>query len=449
MTQLDIQLYGAQYDFVTDPRRFSVFIGGIGAGKTIAGAARAISAAAGHIDGLRIQTPNTGMITAPTMNILRDATIPTFRELAGDLVARMTTSEPINALLANGSRVYFRSAHNPELLRGPSISWWWGDEAALYTRQTWHIMIGRLREFGRPGYAWLTTTPKGRNWIYQEFLRRPRHSYAFFKAATRQNPFIDLDYYETLRESYSGDFARQELDGDFVAYEGLIYWEFDRAAHVITPAPPPQDAPSSALSPIPLQVNPTLSPIPLQGEGLGERFTHVVAGVDWGFSSPGVILVLGLTSDGVLTGLREEYARSRRIEEWAQVARQLQDTYAIDSFFCDPSEPAFIAQFQQAGCNAVAANNDVLVGIQMVKNRLAHDRLANRPRLLLTPDFVHTAAEFEQYQWLKNRDGFADKPKKANDHCLDALRYACVGVDSQEDGAGEMFDAGGVMVEGY
>lgn len=442
MTQLDIQLYDAQYAFVTDPRRFSVFIGGIGSGKTIAGAARAISAAAGHIDGVKIKTPHTGMITAPTMNILRDATIPTFRELAGDMVVKMTTSEPINALLANGSRIYFRSAHNPELLRGPSISWWWGDEAALYSRNTWRIMIGRLRESGKPGYAWLTTTPKGRNWIYQEFLHRPRPKYAFFKAATRENPFIDLDYYETLRESYSGDFARQELDGDFVTFEGLVYWEFDRAIHVITPATPPQDAPISD----PSSLTPPLQAVE-RGPGGEDKFTQVVAGVDWGYASPGVIVVYGVDAEGVMMGLHEEYARHRRIEEWAEVAQQLRDTYEIETFFCDPSEPAFIAQFQRAGCNAIAANNDVMAGIQAVKNRLA--RITHGPRLLLTPDFVHTAAEFEQYEWMSNPSGLLDRPKKAHDHALDATRYACVGVDSQEDGAGEMFDAGSVMVEGY
>jgi len=253
MTQLDIHLYDPQDNFVNDPRRFSVFVGGIGSGKTVAGAARAIFAASGDIGGRRIQTPNVGMITAPTYNILRDATIPTFRELAGDLIVKMNTSGSINARLSNGSEIYFRSAHTPENLRGPSISWWWGDEAALYSRKTWHIMIGRLRQFGKSGYAWLTTTPKGRNWIYQEFLGKSRPNYALFKAATRQNPFIDLEYYEFLRESYSGDFARQELDGDFVAYEGLIYWEFDRAAHVITSAPPsPPDASSSNLYPSPL-----------------------------------------------------------------------------------------------------------------------------------------------------------------------------------------------------
>lgn len=408
MTDLPISLYSRQYNFIQDPRNFLAFIAGIGAGKSIAGAARAIAAASGSIGALKIGTPNTGMITAPTYNVLRDATVPAFRELAGDLIADMTNSSPINATLINGSKIYFRSAHKHELLRGPSVAWWWGDEAALNHRDVWRIMIGRLRQHGKLGHAWLTTTPKGRNWIYQEFVQAQRAQYGIYKAATWMNPFIDADYYRMLRESYTGDFARQELEGDFVAFEGLIYSEFDRDTHMSTAKHP-------------------------------DKWHMVVAGVDWGYANPGVIVVYGVDSDGRMWGLHEEYQRRRRIEEWASVAQQLQQQYGIETFFCDPAEPDFIAQFQQAYCNAVAANNEVLTGIQAVKNRLVVQK-DGLPRFILSPDFVWTAAEFEQYQWAEHRDGLHDKPKKAGDHSMDATRYATMGVDAQFGGsAGEMY----------
>lgn len=408
MTNLPISLYSRQFTFIQDERSFLAFIAGIGAGKSIAGAARAISAGLGTIGTRSIATPNIGMVTAPSYNVLRDATVPAFREMAGDLIAEMTASSPINATLINGSRIFFRSAHKQELLRGPSVAWWWGDEAALYHRDVWRIMIGRLRQHGKLGHAWLTTTPKGRNWIYQEFVQQQRQQYAIYKAATWMNPFIDPEYYRMLRESYTGDFARQELEGDFVAFEGLIYSEFDRETHMLTVKRP-------------------------------EQYAMVVAGVDWGYANPGVIVVYGVDTDGRMWGLHEEYQRRRRIEEWAQVAQQLQQQHGIETFFCDPSEPDFIAQFQQAFCNAVAANNEVLTGIQAVKNRLVRQK-DGLPRLILSPDFVWTAAEFEQYQWMEHRDGLRDQPKKAGDHAMDATRYVVMGVDAGFGGsAGEMY----------
>jgi phage terminase large subunit len=421
-----LELYDNQHDFVYTPHHFAAFLGGIGSGKSVAGAVRALLAAAGHIDGVTVPTPNTGMITAPTYNILRDATLPAFREAAGeDMIVHITTTPPINVMLQNGSYILFRSAQQPELLRGPSLTWWWGDEAALYSRAVWKIMIGRLRQKNRLGYAWLTTTPKGRNWVFQEFMQRraadlfngvapatvetvpakPNSRYALYRARTHRNPFIDLAYYDALAESYNGDFARQELEGEFLAFEGLVYNEFDRAVHVRVPPRP-------------------------EGEGQGVRvFDRAVAGVDWGYANAGVIVVFGVDSDGRLWGLHEEYARLRRVEEWTALAAQLAARYAVETFFCDPSEPDFIAQFAQAGVNAMPAVNDVLPGIQAVKNRLVvqGDGL---PRLIFSPDFVHTAAEFEQYQWLENRDGLRDAPKKTNDHACDAVRYAVTGVDA-------------------
>jgi phage terminase large subunit-like protein len=434
----EVELYGQQHNFADSPHQFSLLVGGIGSGKTVAGAARSIRAAHGRIDGSKIFIPYTGMITAPTYNVLRDATIPTFRDLASDLVESMSTAPPINAKLKNGSQIYFRSAHQPELLRGPSIAWWWGDEAALYTADVWRIMIGRLRQQGQTGYAWLTTTPKGRNWIYKEFMLKERARYGVFRATTRENPYVDLDYYAMLRENYNDEFARQELDGDFVAFEGLIYWEFDRLAHVMA------FLPALGARPEHLAIDPEYNlPSALQIPNSGVRtvpFERVVAGVDWGYANPGVIVVFGVDSDGRMWGLREEYARRRRIEEWAQVARQLQIDLGIEIFYCDPSEPDFIQTFIDAGCPAVAADNDVMVGIHAVKNRLVV-REDGLPRLIFVPDFVYTASEFEQYQWMSNRDGLQDRPKKANDHACDATRYCVMGVNSHigEDIAGGLY----------
>jgi PBSX family phage terminase large subunit len=383
-------VYERQQQFIEDRHNFAAFIGGIGSGKTWSGAIKTLEFA--------LSKPCVGMVTAPTYNVLRDATVPTFREVAGEHITEITNSSPINATLSNGSRILFRSAHKPELLRGPSLSFWWGDEAALYDKNVLKIMQGRLRQGGRLGYAWLTTTPKGRNWIYQEFIQKARERYAIYKAKTSDNTFIDPDYYEMLAESYTGDFARQELDGDFVAFEGLIYPFFDRDIHITT------------------QTRPT-------------QWAMVAAGVDWGFANPGVIVVYGVDSDGRMWGLHEEYARRRRVEEWAELAKQLEQQYKIDYFFCDPAEPDNISQFQMLGVNAVPAENEVWLGIQSVQNRLTvqGDGLS---RLILSPEFVNTAAEFEQYQWAEHKDGLHDKPKKVNDHTMDATRYASVGVDA-------------------
>lgn len=397
-----IDLFGQQYAFTVCPAHFAALNGGIGSGKSIAGAVRSLYAGLGSIGGAKVQTPNVGVVTAPTYPMLRDASIRTFLEITGDLVTNWNKSEN-HATLLNGSEILFRTADDPDHLRGPNLTWWWGDEGAYYHADVWRVMIGRLRQFGQQGYAWVTTTPKGRNWLYREFVQVTRDDYAIFNIKTKQNPFLAEGFVRSLEESYTGDFARQELEGDFVAFEGLIYPEFNRDTHVISDA--------------------------------HGQYAYYVAGVDWGYANPGVILVFGVDGDGRMTLVREEYQRQRRIEEWAALARALHDTFFIQTFYCDPAEPDFIAAFQAAGCAATQANNEVLPGIQAVKNRLVV-RGDGRPRLRLSAEAVNTAVEFEQYAWMENRDGVRDAPKKTNDHALDALRYACMGI---EDASGALF----------
>ncbi len=403
MTTLDLRLFGNQHRFVLSEAHDAAMVGGIGSGKTQGGAVRALLAAYGRIGRISIPAPNLGIVTAPTYPMLADSTLRTFREVAGDLVDVKSSafSAPMHVLLRNGSEIIFRSADKPEHLRGPSASWSWDDEAALHGKLVRDIAIGRLRQFGRHGYNWLTTTPKGRNWIWQKFVERPLPGSEIFRVRTRDNPFLDEGFIQSLEQEYQGDFARQELLGEFVAFEGLIYPEFSRDLHVAQTGQIPRD------------------------------FKEMIAGVDWGFVNPGVIKVLGVTSDKRAYVVHEEYQRKRGIDEWVNVAVQLRDIWHIGDFYCDPSEPDYIDKFKAKGLKARAADNTVTTGIQAVKRRLAV-RADGLPGLLYYPGAMWSFSEYEQYQWARKGEDLLDKPLKANDHALDAIRYAIMGLDEPD-----------------
>lgn len=392
-------LYDKQEQFVMSEARHAAFVAGIGSGKSWAGAVRAHRAAMGWIGSRKIITPNLGMFTAPTEDMIRKATLRTFLEIADrDIVSHNKNEKLI--VLRNGSEIYYASTQHPDRLRGPSISWWWGDEAAFYEAVVRKIMIGRLRQHGRLGYDWLTTTPKGRNWVWQTFVQAvpeaARDQYLLIKASSRENTFQDSEVVEMWEREYVGDFARQELDAEFVAFEGLIYNEFDRGRHVRSAMP---------------------------------QYPRYVAGVDWGFANPGVIVVVGVDGDGGVGITRLMHERQTRIEEWVNIAVQLRGIYGIGAWYCDPSSPDNIRKFVDAGLKAEPANNTVQTGIQAVKNRLVGLAADGWPRLTITQDAVELIDEFESYQWAENRHGLRDEPVKAKDHALDALRYAIMGID--------------------
>lgn len=390
---------GLQTDFVLAEEHFVCAAGGIGSGKSIGGAQRAILAACGRLGAKSIRTPNLGVVTAPTYTMLKDASLRTFLDFAGGLVTDFNKND-MKATLANGSEILFRSADNPDRLRGPTIAWWWGDEAAYSSDALYKIMVGRLRQYGQLGHLWLTTTPKGRNWIWQRFKQKPQPSTKLFQLPTWANPFLDEAIYRAWLDSYAGDFALQELEGEFIAYDGLIYAGFDRDLHVRTK--------------------------------LADKFVHTLAGVDWGFNHPGVMLIFGLDYDGRLWLIHEEYKRQTNIEDWAEIAKQLNATYRPSTWYCDPSEPSYIAKLKAVGCKAVEANNEVRPGIQRVANRLVR-RADGLPKLLVASYAANTITEFEQYKWAEVRGELREEPMKANDHTMDALRYVVNALDGADD----------------
>lgn len=159
---------------------------------------------------------STGMVIAPTYPMLRDSTLRTFLDLAQSYVpplVRMFYKAEMTAVLTNGTHVLFRSAEHPDRLRGPNLGWFWLDEAAMMDEEAWLIMLGRLRE--RPGRAWVTSTPKGYNWLYEAFVKSATADHVAIRATTMSNPFLPSAFVPALAQSYSGTWYAQEVEGEF------------------------------------------------------------------------------------------------------------------------------------------------------------------------------------------------------------------------------------------
>jgi PBSX family phage terminase large subunit len=215
-----------QREFWDSDARFRAFTGGVGSGKTRLGCLSVFAQPPGSL----------GVVAAPTYPMLRDATLRTFLELArdGKVLDTWHASEML-ARLVNGSEVMFRSADDPDRLRGPNIGWFWLDEAAMMGVDVWNIMLGRLRE--APGRAWLTTTPRGDNWIYDRWVRKALPGYAMIRSSSRDNPFLPPDFIANLESAYTSRFARQEIEGEFLLdVPGALWKRAELDAHRVQSA---------------------------------------------------------------------------------------------------------------------------------------------------------------------------------------------------------------------
>jgi hypothetical protein len=124
--------------------------------------------------------------------------------------------------------VLFRTASDPDVLRGPNLGWFWPDEAALMSVDVWPVMLARLRL--SPGQAWVTTTPRGkRNWTHTTFATGgPK--YRTIVASTRGAFWNPPEFLDSMLGNYSPDFARQEIDAEVLddEQEGLVpLWWLD------------------------------------------------------------------------------------------------------------------------------------------------------------------------------------------------------------------------------
>lgn len=197
-----------QFSFITSEEKQTAYIGGIGAGKTRASVYKAISMPLGA----------PGMLIAPTYGMLNDTLIRTFMEIAEPLIKKFDKGR-YNMTLMDGKEILFRSADNPDKLRGPNLGWAGLDECALMNALTLDIVVGRLRR--APGKMWFTTTPKGKkHWLYEYVTK---NDVELFEASSFDNPYLPDFYLNRLQKQYSDDFYRQEVLGRFVETGGTVF----------------------------------------------------------------------------------------------------------------------------------------------------------------------------------------------------------------------------------
>jgi predicted phage terminase large subunit-like protein len=209
----DLELSQAQHDFVHSKALYRGFVGGRGSGKTWAGCYEILS---------RAKEKRTYLAAAPTGVLMQDITFPTFSQMAKDLGLwhSVRLSPYPNVTLINGAIIRFRTAEDPEKLRGPNLSGVWLDEASLMHEDAYFISIACLREGGMQGGLTATFTPQGlTHWSYDRFGKNKPDT-AIFHARTKDNCFVPAGFQETLERQYTGLRAAQELEGKFVAVEG-------------------------------------------------------------------------------------------------------------------------------------------------------------------------------------------------------------------------------------
>lgn len=234
-----------QAEFLESAAEYRLFCGGVGSGKTEAGGRLAVKLSLSHV--------GFGFVGANTYQQLHTATLPALfgllellriphvfnRAPPADWGSRpfRRFSDILSIRARSGVRfVHCRSLSDPDALRGLAFHWAWLDETRDTSEEAFDVVLSRRRGFGAGPYPiGVTTTPNGYNWIFKRFCGSERlPNSAVIRASSFDNPWLRKGFVDELLHAYNKRLAQQEVYGDFVSLaEGRVFYEFDRARHVV------------------------------------------------------------------------------------------------------------------------------------------------------------------------------------------------------------------------
>lgn len=389
--------HAGQAAFHAEAQRFAIVAAGVRSGKTHAAAREALRRI------YRDRAVKRGALrywcAAPTYAVGKVQQRELFEALGmpgSPLVVEFRKSER-ELVLRDDIFIEFKTTERPENLVAAGLDGLWVDEAARVKAEAWLGGL-RMRLSDRQGWAVFSTTPLGRNWFFRHLVQPAQNGadeFSLHTWTTADNTCVPALVAEVAkaRATLPATYFRREYEASFDAFVGQVFAEFDAARHVVGADP--------------------------------ARVAETRYGVDWGYRHPGAIVCLQRDRSGRWVVVEEIVASGTLVaadegESWVSLADELVERRGPGVFYCDPSQPASIRSFRQAGLSARPADNDVAAGIQTVARAL--HPAGDGPRLVVHRRCVHTVEQLLTYRWDEAADG--ERPHKENDDACDALRYA-------------------------
>lgn len=310
-----------------------------------------------------------------------------------------------------------------------------------------------------PGWMLLTANPS-RNWVYQQIVK-PFHIYRTTSEVTEEllclrdpetnKPVLGIDgkpqllievvegstyenrhvlpqsFINLMESTYRGQQRDRYMKGLWVAYEGLIYPEFDDTLHMI----PHQNVVS--------YYDRLLD---------GGYDLDWVESYDYGKAVPSCYLAGFIDPHGNIIFAEGFYKKEYQLPDQFEAVRKIRKKWGIDPdnhILADPDifrrgksmkhdERISDAFWSDANLQVTRASNEVLGGITKVSGYMTpRDGWINpfngttpAPAMYFSQALNFISEEMGGYFWKKDTSGSSriDEPQGRNDHAMDALKYS-------------------------
>lgn len=269
-------------------------------------------------------------------------------------------------------------------IRGMTAFGAYVNEASLANEKVFKEIISRCSGDGAR-IVFDTNPDNPEHWLKKEYIDSKSENIISYHFELDDNTFLSPRYIQNIKESTpSGMFYDRDIRGLWVTGEGVVYSDFDSNKHFINDVD-------------------------------NVEFETYIAGVDWGYSHFGSIVVFGIDKLNNWYLLEEHAKQFKEIDYWADVALDIKARYGNINFYCDSARPEHVERFRRERVRAINADKSVLSGIEEVA------RLIKLGRFFVVSDKVKVfKKEIYNYVW----DEKTGNPVKENDDVMDSMRYA-------------------------
>ena len=258
------------------------------------------------------------------------------------------------------------------------------NEASLANETVFKEIISRCSGDGAR-IVFDTNPDNPEHWLKKEYIDNKSENIISYHFELDDNTFLSERYIKNIKESTpSGMFYDRDIKGLWVTGEGVVYSDFDGNKHFI-----------SDISEI--------------------EFETYIAGVDWGYSHYGSIVVFGIDKDNKWYLIEEHATQFKEIDYWVTIALGVKERYGNINFYCDSARPEHVERFRRERIRAINADKSILSGIEEVARLIKLNRF-----FVLSSKVKQFKKEIYNYIW----DEKTGNPVKENDDVMDAMRYA-------------------------
>ena len=215
-----------QSKIYSDENRFRVVVAGRRFGKTFLSVTELVTQA---LKGKR----KVCWYVAPTYKAAKEIAWDMLLAFLPKEYIQKTNESSLTVTLWNASIISLKGAEKPDNLRGRSLDFCVLDEFADMRPEAWYEVL-RPSLSDRQGSALFIGTPKGRNHFYDLWTRGAdgNTDWQAFQYTTIDGGQVTAEEIESAKRDLDERTFNQEYNAQFVNYQGIIYYNFDRTESV-------------------------------------------------------------------------------------------------------------------------------------------------------------------------------------------------------------------------